>query len=150
MNKWLNQQWSRWFEMPWHSCDVTIIDRVILDKLSQPMPWLLWDKQVIVFQIKMTSSKGKLFHWPFVRGIHLSPVNSPHRGQWRGALVFYLIYARINGWVNIRKAGDLRRHPAHYDVTVMILELKKNSKTIWSHCSIHYVAECLLNSWVIN
>ena len=36
---------------------------------------------------------------PFVRGIHQSPVNSPHKGQWRGALMFSLIYARINGWV---------------------------------------------------
>ena len=37
---------------------------------------------------------------PFVRGIHRSPVNSPHKGQWRGALMFSLIGARINGWVN--------------------------------------------------
>ena len=41
-------------------------------------------------------------NWPFVRGIHRSPVNSPHKGQWRGALMFTLIYARINGWVNNR------------------------------------------------
>ena len=27
-------------------------------------------------------------HWSFVRGIHRSPVNSPHKGQWRGALMF--------------------------------------------------------------
>ena len=27
-------------------------------------------------------------YWPFVRGIHRSPVNSPHKGQWRGALMF--------------------------------------------------------------
>ena len=27
-------------------------------------------------------------YWPFVRGIHWSPVNSPHKGQWRGALMF--------------------------------------------------------------
>ena len=59
-------------------------------------------------------------YWPFVRGIHLSPVNSPHKGQWRGALMFSLICAWINGWVNIVEAGDLRRHRAHYDVTVMI------------------------------
>ena len=58
-------------------------------------------------------------HWPFVRGIHRSPVNSPHRGQWRGALMFTLIYARIIGWVNNREAGDLRRYRAHYDVIVM-------------------------------
>ena len=58
-------------------------------------------------------------YWPFVRGIHQSPVNSPHKGQWRGALMFTLICARINGWVNTREAGDLRRYRAHYDVIVM-------------------------------
>ena len=58
-------------------------------------------------------------YWPFVRGIHRSPVNSPHKGQWRGALMFTLICARINGWVNNREAGDLRRYLAHYDVIVM-------------------------------
>ena len=65
--------------------------------------------------------KRKLFprYWPFVRGIHRSPVNSPHKGQWRRALMFSLICARINGWVNNREAGDLRRHQAHCDVIVM-------------------------------
>ena len=58
-------------------------------------------------------------YWPFVRGIHRSPVNSPHKGQRRGALVFSLICARINGWANNREAGDLRRHQAHCDVIVM-------------------------------
>ena len=52
-------------------------------------------------------------------GIHRSPVNSPHKGQWRGALIFSLIRAWINGWLNNREAGDLRRDLAHYDVTVM-------------------------------
>ena len=35
--------------------------------------------------------KWKYFprYWPFVWGIHRSPVNSPHRGQWRGALMFF-------------------------------------------------------------
>ena len=47
------------------------------------------------------------------------PVNSPHKGQWRGALMFSLIYTRINGWVKNVEAGDLRRHRIHYDVTVM-------------------------------
>ena len=59
-------------------------------------------------------------YWPFVRGIHRSPVNSPHKGQWRGALMFTLICVRINGWVNNRKSGDLRRYRCHYDVIVMI------------------------------
>ena len=65
--------------------------------------------------------KWKYFlrYWPFVWGIHRSPVNSPHKGQWRGALMFSLICAWINGWVNNRESADLRRHGAHYDVIVM-------------------------------
>ena len=51
------------------------------------------------------------------------PVNSPHKGQWRGALMFTLICARINDWVNNREAGDLRRHLDHYDVSVMVTTL---------------------------
>ena len=59
-------------------------------------------------------------YWPFVRGIHRWPVNSPHKGQWRGALMFSLICAWTNGWVNNQDAGDLRRHrTAHYDVIEM-------------------------------
>ena len=57
--------------------------------------------------------------WQFVRGIHRSPVNSPHKGQWRGALMFSLICVWIKGWVNNRKAGDSRRYRSHYDVIVM-------------------------------
>ena len=34
--------------------------------------------------------------------------------------MFPLICAWINGWVNNREAGDLRRHLVHYDVIVMI------------------------------
>ena len=59
-------------------------------------------------------------YWPFARGIHRSPVNSPHKGQWRGALMFSLICAWINSWVNNSEAGDLRCHRAHYDVSVML------------------------------
>ena len=62
-----------------------------------------------------------LRYWPFVRGIHWSPVNSPHKGQWRGALMFSLICARTKGWVN-----GLRRHRAHFDVT-LIMELRKSA-----------------------
>ena len=59
-------------------------------------------------------------YWPFVWGIHRPPVNSPHKGQRRGALMFSLICARMNVWVNNREAGDLRRHRANYDFTVMV------------------------------
>ena len=52
-------------------------------------------------------------------GIHRSPVNSPHNGQWPGALMYSLICAWINAWVNNREASDLRHHLTHYDVIVM-------------------------------
>ena len=60
-------------------------------------------------------------YWPFVRGIHRSPVNSPqHKGQRLGALMISLICSWINGWVNTREAGHLRRHRAHYTVIATI------------------------------
>ena len=69
--------------------------------------------------------KWKYFprYWTFVRGIHRSPVNSPHKGQWRGALIFSLICAWINGWVKSRDAGNLRCYRVHYDGNVMMQSL---------------------------
>ena len=48
-------------------------------------------------------------------------MNSPHKGQWRGALLFSLICIWINGWVNNREAGDLRRYRVHYDAIVIVM-----------------------------
>ena len=62
-------------------------------------------------------------YWPFVRGIHRSPVNYPHKCQWRGALMISLICVWINGWVNNREAADLRRYRAYYDVIVMVIKM---------------------------
>ena len=75
-------------------------------------------------------------YWPFVRGIHRSPgwpVNSLHKDQWRGGLVFSLIGARINGWVNNGEASDLRRHRTHYDVNVMARTWKW-MQIMYGHC----------------
>ena len=85
-----------------------------MDKISQHIATLKQNHDDVI--------KWKHFprNWPFVRGIHRSPVNSPHKGQWRGALMFTLICARIYGWVNTREAGDFRRYRLHYDVIVMI------------------------------
>ena len=52
-------------------------------------------------------------------------MNSPHKGQWHRALIFSLICVWINGWVNNREAGDLRRYRAHYDATVMNIRLRE-------------------------
>ena len=59
-------------------------------------------------------------YWPCTRGIHRPPVNSPHKGQWRGALMFSLICAWTNTWAKNEDVGYLRRYNAHYDVIVML------------------------------
>ena len=91
--------------------------------------------------------KWKLFprYGPFVWGIHRSPVNSPHKGQWRGALMFSLICAWINDWVNNGQADDLRRHCIHYDVIVMTIQ---NRDTKWQNInSLHGVHEPPWHQW---
>ena len=64
----------------------------------------------------MTSSYGNSFR---VTGHLCREFTGPRKGQWRGALMFSLICTRINGWVNNREAGDLKRHPSHCEVIVM-------------------------------
>ena len=70
-------------------------------------------------------------YWPIVSGIHRSPVNSPHKCQWHGALMFSMICAWTNSWANNGDAGDLRHHRAHYDVMVML----KTIREYWSSFS---------------
>ena len=60
----------------------------------------------------MTSCNGNIFR---VTG----PLGGEITGQWRGDLMFSLICAWTNGWVNNRDAGDFRRHWVRYEVTVM-------------------------------
>ena len=67
----------------------------------------------------MTSSNGNISALlAFCAGNSPVTVNSPHKGQWRGALMFSFICAWINDWVNNCEAGDLRCHRAHYDATI--------------------------------
>ena len=72
-------------------------------------------------------------YWPIVRGIHRSPVNSPHKGHWRCDLMFSSICAGINGWLNNREAGDLKRHRPHYDVTVMTVRIGDSVFKLLTH-----------------
>ena len=64
----------------------------------------------------MASWNGNIFQ---VTGHLCGEFTGPQRPVTR-ALVFSLICVWINGWVNNREAGDLRRHRAHYDVIVMM------------------------------
>ena len=72
----------------------------------------------------MPSSNGNIFRVAvqLCGKFHRWRVNPPLKGQWRVALMFFLIGTWINGWVNSGVAGDLRRHSAHYDVAVMFGE----------------------------
>ena len=77
-----------------------------------------------------------------MRGIHRFPVNSPHKGQWLVTLIFSLICARINCWVNNHEAADLRRHRAHYDVIVMLNEyhhLATTKRRARAQCIFHRI-----------
>ena len=64
----------------------------------------------------MTSSNGNI---SALLALCAGNSPAPHKGQWRGALMFSLIYAWINDWVNNHEVGDLRRRRGHYDVIVM-------------------------------
>ena len=81
------------------------------------------DKTKPIAYHMMTSSNGNIFHVTgHLCGEFTSPprgVNSPHKGHWCGALMFSLICVWINGWVNNRQAGDLRRCRTNFDVIVM-------------------------------
>ena len=118
-----NQTWLRFVV---HCCSWLFITGYKLWNNKQCAPaWKYieghFDLRIIILLTRGDVIKWKHFprYWPFVRGIHRSPVNSPHKGQWRGALMIALICTSKNGWVNNRKAGDLRRHRVHYDAIVM-------------------------------
>ena len=65
--------------------------------------------------------------------------------QWRRALMFSWICAWTNGQVNNRDADNLRRHRAHYDVTVFLVNrgpvakvvtwrIRITAGTVLTHC----------------
>ena len=108
-------------------CTIFCLVRIFIshERLHVPM-WMFVPGSVargahIFIHDDVIKWKHFLCYWPFVRGSHRLPLNSPHKGQWRGALMLSFICAWINDWVNNREASDLRCHRAYYDVIVMIL-----------------------------
>ena len=69
--------------------------------------------------------KWKLFpcYWPFVRGINWSAVDSPHKGQWRGALMVLFICV----WEKRLSKQSRRRW------------LETPSRSLWRHCHATYI-----------
>ena len=72
-------------------------------------------------------------HWPFVRGIHRPPVNSPHKGQWRGAFFDLRLNKRLSkqwlGWWFETPSCPLWRH---YNAIVKP-KVGLLNDAIWSH-----------------
>ena len=88
-------------------------------------------------KLMMTSSNGNIFR---VTGHLCGKFTGPRwiprtKASDSGALMFSLICVWINGWVNNREAGDLRRYRAHYDVIVM-----SSWKPVTTRCLINLYA----------
>ena len=85
-----------------------------------------------MFHIMMTSSNGSIFrvsgplHGEFTghRWIPLTKASDAQLWSFRWSAPW------INCWVNNCEAGDLRRHHAHYDVTVMWMRLGCRKRVI--------------------
>ena len=86
-------------------------------------------------------------NWSFVRGIHRSPVNSPQKGQWRGALMFSLICTWIKTWANNCEASDFRRHCPHYDVIVMYVPTTSSISLCIFFCTSGWAATNRITHW---
>ena len=94
--------WPQWVKKPQQT-----LCAMLYSSLSVGIDCILWWRhQMETFSALLAICAGN----------SSSPVNSPHKGRWRGALMFSLICAWMNDWVSNR---DLRRHRIHYDVTVM-------------------------------
>ena len=90
---------------------------------------------------------------PFVRRIHRSPENSPHKGQWRGALIYSLICTWMNDWivriVSNREDGDLRRHCANYNIIVMLVCHSKPDNNFTQLYALHLSQNSILHMMAI-
>ena len=87
---------------------------------SQLHPNHFWPRNMArVTRLQIHDDVIKWKHFPryLGAGIHRSPVNSPQKGQWRRTLMFSLISAWINGWINNRAAGETP------------------SRLLWRHCN---------------
>ena len=108
----------------WHgeSLDCPRTTVMHLKYIGEQTTWIWW-KQILYPQQKITTWRHQMKTFSALlalcEGIHWSPVDSPHKVQERGALIFSSICTWTSNWADTRDAGDLRRHRANYDVTAM-------------------------------
>ena len=89
----------------------------------------LYDKHIHALHDDVIKWKHFPCYWPFVRGIHRSPVNSPHKGQWRGALMFSLICA-LNKLLGVQTWGWLFEMPSlSFDVIAIYAQTSSMADT---------------------
>ena len=94
-------------------------------------------------------------YWPFVWGIHWSPVNSPHKGQWHKALRFSLMMMSSNGnifritgslcgeftghrWIPLTKASDAKLlcfHWSSIEKTIETPVIETPLCSLWHQCN---------------
>ena len=94
-----------------------------------------WRHQVETFSALLDLCEGN----PSVTG------GFPSQSQWRGALMFSLIYVWTNGWTNNRDTGDLRCHRAHYDVIVIMFDTRCVIDKLTHVYGSVYTPKCCLN-----
>ena len=102
--------------------------KISLQNVNSPITNYLWTLQLLRL-CRFRSPNGdhddvikwNVFsrYWPFVPGIHRSPVKSQHKGQWRGTLMFSLICA-----LNKQSCGWCFETP---------------SCSFWRHCNVNGV-----------
>ena len=127
---------------------------LLLRQLFYKLQWYtLWRSSARCAIFMMVASNGSIFSvtgplWGEFTGHWW--MNSPHKGQWCGALIFSLILTSTNGWANHRDAGDFRRHRAHYDVTVVFFRPQRNAKhhTKWEH-GVRFAVYAVICYWLI-
>ena len=64
--------------------------------------------------------------WSFVRGIVRPPVDSPHKGQWRSALMYFFISVWIHGWAKQWRSRWF----------------ETPSRSLWRHCNASSYLTC--------
>ena len=134
-------QWYT-FDIVWLFCIPTIscflcVEVWVLQVWHIWCQWLIYRKELHDDVIK---SQHFPRYWTFVRGIHRSPVNSPHKDQWRGALMFSLICLnrRLSkqwwGWWLETPSRQLWRHcnGKKYSLRSSDSRVEESSLRVWN------------------
>ena len=119
--------WKEWSNYLWTGPREVIYFGTYLPNLVR------WTMPCITRHDDVMTWEGFPHYWPFSWWRHQMETLSASLAICAGNSWFTLICARINGWVNNREAGDLRRRCTHYDAIVMC----KGNPMVASHGRTH-------------